>query len=386
MNSGKGSAVTGGKRNAALDVLRGITIAIMITVNSVPDFEITPAIMLHAPWAGITIPDLAFPGFVFCMGVSAAFTIERRANEAWAGKILKRTILLFALGILLNSMASIFALMLSDEYTIAMFYDSVFLHGRIPGVLQRLALTYAIGMGIALCVREKAGTLVAAACLLLISSAGYHIYSPEAPFDQMRNISLAVDIVFPGVEHIYQGYGFPFDPEGLYGTIASTASMLLGVWAGRIMQAGEGSRARFLLAGGIAAFLCGVLWSSFDLIGKPLWTAPFALLNAGGDMIVLALLVRLMREVSGDEYPLRPFCVMGRNPLFLYIASETVLMLLYSIEVSTDGINAYTWIWAHTTMGVVSMPISSVLHAVLWSFLWWPVAELLYRRNIVIRL
>ncbi len=383
--SGTGNS---GKRNIALDMLRGITITIMIIVNAIPDFEVTPAIMLHAPWEGITIPDLAFPGFVFCMGASAAFTIERRAKGLLAGKILKRTIVLFALGILLNSMSAVFALLLREGYTLSMLYDDVFTHGRVLGVLQRLALIYMFGMGIAMFLRSKAGVLTAAVCLLLLSSAGFHIYSPEAPFDKLHNISLAVDYVIPGADHIYQGYGFPFEPEGLYGIFASAASMLLGVWAGRILQSGgsEGSNAGVILAGGIATVLLGLLWSCFDLIGKPLWTAPFALLNAGGDMVVLAFLVWLMRQVPSVQYFMRPFHALGRNPLFFYLASETALIILWTIVMPPDGINAYSWLWENTTKGIISVPFSSVLHAILWGLMWWPVAEFMYRKNIVIRL
>lgn len=388
LNQDKGSAQIGGRRNVALDILRGITITVMIIVNAIPDFEVTPAIMLHAPWEGITIPDLAFPGFVFCMGASAAFTIERRANESWVGKVLKRTVLLFALGMVLNSMSAVFALLLMDGYTLSMFCDSVFVHGRILGVLQRLAITYMFGMGIALLIRSKAGVLIAAACLLLFSSAGFHLYSPDAPFDKTHNVSLAVDYVVPGVNHIYQGYGFPFDPEGLYGIFASVASMLLGVWAGRMMQevGSEGSKAGILLGGGIATVLCGLLWGCFDLIGKPLWTAPFALLNAGGDMIVLAFLVWLMGVAPNFQYFLRPFYALGRNPLFFYLASETALIILCTIVVSPDGVSVYYWLWENITRGIVSVPFSSVLHAVLWCLMWWPVAEFMYRRNIIIRL
>ncbi len=377
-----------GNRSIALDLLRGITIAIMITVNAIPDFEVTPAIMKHAPWEGITIPDLAFPGFVFCMGVSAAFTINRRPNESWVGKILKRTILLFLLGMLLNSLSSVFALMFSAEYTCAMFYNDVFVHGRILGVLQRLALTYAIGMCIALCFRKGAGILIIAGILLLVSSMGYHIYCPEAPFDKMNNISVAVDYIVPGQNHIYQDYGIPFDPEGLYGTIASTASMLLGIWAGRVMQniRQEKLRVRTLFGGGIAILLCGGLWSAFDLVGKPLWTAPFALFNAGGDMIVLALLVWMTGELPKTGAILRPFYALGRNPLFFYLASEVALNLLWTITVSPDGTPAYTWLWMNTTMGLISIPFSAVLHMILWCIIWWPVAEFMCRRNIIIKL
>ena len=57
-----------GNRLSSLDILRGLTIAIMILVNFQPDESVASTILVHKPWEGITLADVAFPSFVFIMG------------------------------------------------------------------------------------------------------------------------------------------------------------------------------------------------------------------------------------------------------------------------------------------------------------------------------
>ena len=125
---------------------------------------------------------------------------------------------------------------------------------RIFGVLQRLALTYALGMVLAKMAKTESRVFVFAALLLLLSSAGYHIYAPAAPFALPDNISRAVDVIVPGAAHVSQHYGLPFDPEGLYGTMSSAASMLFGLLAGHVLKehSGEWEKGMLLAFGGAA--------------------------------------------------------------------------------------------------------------------------------------
>ena len=227
------------KRIWSLDVLRGVAIAIMLFLDAPPD-NIYP-ILQHAPWEGLTVPDVALPMFAFAMGAGAAISMARR--EPSTRRILKRAAFMFAVGLSIGLLPKILALLFHDDYTALMwttvtgyvpenFFDAVIGHGRLFGVIQRLAVIYALGILIARAVRNEVGILVAAFALLIVSSAGYHVYAPDNPFDIENNISGAVDLLFPGANHIYTP---TFDPEGLYGSIAGTASVLFGFLAGRVL-------------------------------------------------------------------------------------------------------------------------------------------------------
>ncbi len=379
------------ERNFALDVFRGLAVAIMVLVDAPPDFGAIYPILVHAPWQGITIADLAFPGFVFAMGASAACSLARNPRDGWKerrGKVLRRGILLFLLGVLFNASYGVFSWLLVEGFGANAFYEAAILHGRLFGVLQRLALVYVAGMFLTLLLKGKGRILLVSFALLFASSGGFHLYAPEAPFNMMDNVSLAVDLIFPGVDHIYIYYGLSFDPEGLYGTIAATASMLFGVLAGRVLTEAGSFRPRFfrLFLGGILLLAAGWGWSFFDMIGKPLWTAPFALLNAGLDGVVLAGLAYLFHGFPSMKGWFHPLCVYGRNPIFLYFATNFALMFLWILPSPAEQIPVYAWVWQHTLRGFVSLPFSAALYAFLWCVLWWPVAEVLHRQRIMIKL
>lgn len=353
------------KRIYSLDVLRGVAIAIMLLLDAPPDdlFEI----LEHAPWAGLTVADLAFPLFAFAMGTSAAISMSRR--EQSTKKILRRVTILFALGFFLNVLPIICA-------------GEIFFDVRLFGVLQRLALTYALGIFVVKIFRHEFGILIAAFALLIVSSAGFHIYAPENPFDEAHNISGAVDLIFPGANHIYTATN---DPEGLYGTFAGTSSVLFGFLAGKILIDNATSRDKIFILGaaGVLLLIAGGLWTNFDIVSKNLWTAPFALINAGIDLIFLALLVKFVDNSSQKKIS-RPFCALGKNPLFFFMANNVVLTILFAIPCGDT--NFYLWLYRHTTQGIFSPEFGATLFCVLWCVMWLIPAEIFCKLNITIKL
>ena len=66
------------RRWISLDVLRGMTVAFMILVNTAGDGSASYAQLRHSAWDGCTLTDLVFPLFLFIMGVSTALSFEGR--------------------------------------------------------------------------------------------------------------------------------------------------------------------------------------------------------------------------------------------------------------------------------------------------------------------
>ncbi len=89
----------------SLDVFRGTTILLMIFVNNGGGGYV---FLNHTPWNGLTIADCVFPWFLFIMGVSIVISMRsaaKRSVSKWKQfqHIMRRTILLFLLGLLINS-------------------------------------------------------------------------------------------------------------------------------------------------------------------------------------------------------------------------------------------------------------------------------------------
>ena len=92
------------KRLLSLDVLRGATVCLMILVNNGAGKHIY-ATLQHSKWNGMTPCDLVFPFFLFIMGISTYLSLKK-TNFTWsrqvAFKIVKRTVLLFLIGLFIN--------------------------------------------------------------------------------------------------------------------------------------------------------------------------------------------------------------------------------------------------------------------------------------------
>jgi heparan-alpha-glucosaminide N-acetyltransferase len=76
------------ERIISIDVLRGLTILIMIFVNDVAGVTGIPAWMKHIepPEAdGMTFVDVVFPAFLFIVGMSIPFALGKRLQngESW---------------------------------------------------------------------------------------------------------------------------------------------------------------------------------------------------------------------------------------------------------------------------------------------------------------
>ena len=90
------------QRFYSLDVFRGATVALMILVNNPGSWSHLYAPLEHASWHGITPTDLVFPFFLFAVGNAMAFVLpklEAAAEAAFWKKIVKRTLLIFLIGL-----------------------------------------------------------------------------------------------------------------------------------------------------------------------------------------------------------------------------------------------------------------------------------------------
>src|SRR6516225_1620015 len=105
-HSGRNRAATTeiGNRFLAIDVMRGLTLALMIVVNLQIGDGKSYTQLLHAPWDGLTLTDLVFPTFMFVVGTSLSFTLDKYellGDAAVLRKVLTRTALIFLCGYLL---------------------------------------------------------------------------------------------------------------------------------------------------------------------------------------------------------------------------------------------------------------------------------------------
>lgn len=374
------------ERSPAVDYFRGVTVALMILVNTPGTGTHVYGPLRHAAWHGCTLTDLVFPSFMFIIGVSMWFSFGRYGRR-WSGspgtgsplwlKILRRTALLFLIGLVLNNFPFLWR-----------NWDT----WRIMGVPQRLALGYGLGALLVLSLNRRALLLVSAVLLFGYWGLLWFFGEPGAdPYGLQTNAVLRLDRWLFTEKHLWMGEGVPFDPEGVLSTIPAVVTVVLGWLAGNVMTQRAGQKSvlvRDLLVYGLLAMVAGLAWGLWFPINKKLWTSSYVLFAGGVSILALAASVWLLevrRWRSGTGF----FTVFGVNALFAYVLSEALIMLLHAIPVAgADGqtISAQQWIYRTVFQPVEGAEFSSFLFAFAYVLLCWLVCRWLYIKRIFIKL
>ena len=363
-------------RLVSLDIFRGLTVAFMILVNSPGSWDYVYSPLQHAKWHGCTPTDLVFPFFLFIVGISSFYSMKKYGNELNGSsifRILRRMVTIFAIGLFLN----IFPFFGRDYSTL-----------RIMGVLQRIALAYGIGAIICLAV-PRSYLWIVTAVLLLLYWGVLAYFGGADPYSLESNFAIKADVAILGKNHLYKGFGIPFDPEGILSTLPSVCTVIIGYFIGEMLSKNSagGKTVLKLILFGAASVGLGYLWNMFFPINKPLWTSSYVLYTAGIAMLVLSL-IYLVADVFKLQKWGTPFMVFGTNALFAFALSSiwTKTMMYTKIPSGTDKISLYSWIYEKICVPVAGNLNGSLMFAVIQVLLIWGVALVLYRKKILIRL
>ncbi len=363
-----------GERLLSLDAFRGLTVAAMVLVNNPGTWRAVYPPLRHAEWHGWTPTDLVFPFFLFIVGVAIPLALGRRLSAGQTrsdvvAKILRRSAIIFALGLLLHAIPN---------------FDFATL--RIPGVLQRIAVCYLVAALIFLRTgwRFQFGLTItllfgywAAMTLVPVPGFGAGRLDPEA------NLAAYIDRALFG-PHVWRAARV-YDPEGLLSTVPAIATTLAGVLAGHWLKTG-GSRRKIVLGlfvAGLAAIVLGEVWHAWFPINKALWTSSYAVFTAGAALVTLALCYWLV-EVRGYRGWARPFAVLGVNALALFFLSSLVARLLIVIKVqdATGQTPLHAWLFEHLFAPWATPVDASLAYAVAYLALWLGVLWLLDRYQV----
>ena len=363
-------------RLSALDAFRGLTIAGMILVNNPGSWEFVYAPLSHAEWHGWTPTDLVFPFFLFIVGVSISFALSERRDRGIEIqrihlKIIRRTFILFALGIILP---------LINRFDFQAL--------RIPGVLQRIALCYLFSFLLFMKLDSKGRAVIALlilgaywAVLKLIPVPGYG----AGVLDYQGNLCGYIDTkLLSG--HLYRP---EFDPEGILSTLPAISTTLLGTLIGDWLRSSMkiSLKTLGLFVGGFVLAVSGLLIHPYFPINKPLWTSTYVLFTAGAGMILLGVFFGLMEGLQIRKWA-TPFLIIGINAIAIYVGSTLMAILLSKIKISflagSFPLKAFIFKfllapWAGNLNGSL---IFSVLYILIWLGIMYP----LYRRKMFIKI
>jgi predicted acyltransferase len=285
----------------------------------------------HPEWNGFSFYDLIFPLFMFIAGVAIPFSFaSHRARGqgelALHWRVMRRGILLVLLGLVYNGLL---------KFNFTLHYDvgedgsrhlvTDFSHLRFCSVLGRIGLGYMFGALIVLHTKPRNQFLTAIGLLLGYWMALKYIPIPGIGTGSLEPGHTVGDFIdrhlVPG--HLYRTIR---DPEGLFSTIPSIATVLFGVTAGHWLRRVDRSgftKAIGLALAGLVSLACAFAWNRVFPFNKNLWTSSFVLLTSGYSLILLSIfyLVIDVWKIQGWSFF---FVVIGCNAITIYLVEQFI--------------------------------------------------------------
>ncbi|XP_076619113.1 heparan-alpha-glucosaminide N-acetyltransferase isoform X1 [Colletes latitarsis] len=387
------------RRVKAIDTVRGVSTLLMIFVNDGSGGYKT---LGHATWNGLLLGDLLFPCFIWIMGVCIPIALTSQMKRATSRRVIlygivKRSILLFLIGISLNTAST------------GPQLETI----RIFGVLQRFGVTYLIVALTYLCFASKRSkkvqlnspmfrevqdlllllpqwcvmaVIVVVHCALTFCldvpgcPTGYlgpgGLHDDGKHFDCVGGAAGYIDRTILKESHLYYSstvYNFgPFDSEGILGTLTTTFQVFLGLHAGIIMTTYKDWKERVVRWLVWAAFFgcigCGLHFANVIPVNKHLWSLSFVLVTTSFSLAFLTacyLLVDVIKVWNGG-----PFRISGMNALLLYVGH----MLCYQI---------FPFHWS---VGNMESRALRLIEAIWGVALWTIIAYIMHKRRTYITL
>jgi predicted acyltransferase len=379
-------------RIQSLDVFRGITILMMIFVNNPGSWNYMYAPFKHAEWNGWTPTDAIFPFFIFIMGVSIVWAFTNKieagiARQQLYKEIASRTLKLFGLGLLLNLLS--INLLAPDYHWVS---ESLF-KVRIMGVLQRLALVYAITSFLFL--KVSPATLVKISLLFL---AIYWVVMFYVPFmvlsngmmidltgclEPGKNFAAYVDNIVFGANHVYvtQNTLIPYDPEGILSTLPAVVSCIIGVLTGLYLKNKSPifPQIATLIVWGIFFVFIGQILGHWFPINKTLWSPSYVFFMAGLALVFLAINMYLFDNRKPNAFA-RFFKVFGMNAIFFFMFSGVLARLLLMFKMG--DVRLRDWLFTHVFSQAFGNMGGSLMFSVVFLLISYLVLNEMYRRKI----
>ena len=305
-------------RIASVDVLRGFDMfwiiggtgffaAILRLIGGDIEKVLLPQLE-HAKWEGFYFYDLIFPLFVFVIGMSVVFSLQKimaaQGKSAAYNRLLKRALLLFVLGLIYSG-------------GIRGGFGDI----RLGGVLQRLALCYLFSGMLFIHFRRR-GLAIAFSLLLLI----YWAWLSFIPVPGLGHTSFAMGENWTNwIDAHYlplRKANGTWENQGILSTFPAIASAVLGIFASLLLlnkSVTEMKKVYYFIGGGIVLVIVGYLWGLQFPIIKRLWTSSYVLV-AGGYSFMLLGIFYLVLDVWKIQKWAVPFVWIGMNPITIYMA------------------------------------------------------------------
>jgi len=271
------------------------------------------------------------------------------------------------------------------------FFNKDFSKIRIMGVFQRIALAYGLAALIVLSIKPRL-IYILGAFLLLFYWFIMWFYGGNDPYSLEFNFGRQIDLWVLGENHLWHGKEIAFDPEGLFSTIPSVVTVLIGFLVGKFIHDHPLEKGKWLIklfGVGFLFIATALLWDTVFPINKSLWTSSYVLFTGGLAMMFLALLYWII-DIKNQSRWFTFFNVFGVNPLFAFVLHVLWVKIITSIikwNIENDKTtNGYSWLYSHLFQPLAGDFGGSFLFAITHIFFFYLILLILFKRKIFIKI
>tara|TARA_B100001248_G_C27395050_1_gene464963 strand:+ start:470 stop:1585 length:1116 start_codon:yes stop_codon:yes gene_type:complete len=367
------------ERLITLDIFRGIIVALMIMVNQPGSWSYKYDQMRHAQWNGCTLTDMIFPFFLFIVGIACWFSFQKHQQKLSVDsiiKIIRRTVLIFLLGLMLNFFKQ---WIVSGEINLSTL--------RITGVLQRISFCFGIGAILCLSLKPR-GLLFTSIGILIVYWIILWMAGGAQPYTAENTIVGKIDILLMGENHLRKGY--LVDSSGLFASIPGIVHVMWGYLMGMtIFRVNDRKKLIIkMLLIGLSAILVAQLWSLVFPINKTLWTSSYVLFTNGWALVVLAFLIWIIDIQKKTKY-FSSFLVFGFNPLFAYIFAElwaSIMSGLIKFNFEGSLVSLKSWIYGQIFVPLFGNMNGSLFYSIFIMLFYWCILWIMDKNKIYIKI
>ncbi len=374
------------ERLVSLDVFRGLTVAGMLLVNNPGSWGAIYPPLEHASWNGWTPTDLIFPFFLFIVGITTHLSLSVRRARGDSDAVLRRQVLRRGVLIVLIG----WGLAAFPFYPLARFTEI-----RIPGVLPRIGVAYAVAGLLTLnaSVKQIVGMLATALlgywfAMTLLPVPGGCDLGALCLDDPSRTLAAWVDRALLN-GHLWKS-SKTWDPEGPLSTIPAIGTAMMGVLCGRWIAQKErplNERLNGMFAVGALLMMVGLMWHWSFPINKGLWTSSYVVFTAGTAAVAIATITWII-DVQGVTWWTRPLVIYGVNPIVAFVGSGAMARIIYSLwKVDVDGkqVAVQAVVYKSVFASWLEPRDASLAFALCFVLFWYAVLAALYRRNFILK-
>lgn len=273
-------------------------------------YDATETQLTHPRWQGFVAWDMIMPVFLFVVGTAIPFAMAKHrqrgeSHRAIYARMARRVAWLWILGMAAQGCLLKFQIQGMELYS---------------NTLQAIAVGYVVA-SLAWMHLRLAGQL--ALCVALV--VGYAVLLCLVPFgghaagtlEKFANFPLYVDQLLLGNFRRDHSYTW------IVTSLGFSATVLLGAFAGRILQADQPVRRRLiaLIAAGVTCAAAGWIWSYWLPLNRHLWTSSMILWSGGLSFLLVAAFYWVI-DVAGYKRWSLPLVILGANALVAYVLDE----------------------------------------------------------------